>query len=86
MIFEYERQATRYSVQLIHQCGIKDMDQWLSDWREADWKWLSHFYTTGEKLDQKEVKSWVIPGSATILLPLAIPEFEPQTFVSRWAF
>jgi hypothetical protein len=86
MIQVYEKQATQYSVQLLHECGIFDLDQWITDWWTADWKWLSHFYKTGEKLDQNDVKSWIVPGTVEKLTPIAIPEFDPQTFVSRWAF
>lgn len=86
MIWEYEKQATQYSVQLLHECGIYDLDQWVTDWWVADWKWLSHFYKTGEKLDQKDVRSWIKPGTANLLEPIKIPEFDPKTFVSRWAF
>ncbi|HLX61622.1 MAG TPA: hypothetical protein VKX17_10105 [Planctomycetota bacterium] len=82
----YEKQATQFSVQLLHECNIFDRDQWVSDWWCADWKWLSHFYKTGEKLNQFEVRKWIKPGEAELLTPLPIPEFTPQKFVSRWAF
>src|ERR1051325_7308012 len=28
----YERDATRYAIQLLHECDIHDLDQWASDW------------------------------------------------------
>src|SRR5438477_2843790 len=68
-IHEYEKQATQYAIQLLHECHIHDLDQWASDWWQADWKWLEHFYRTGEKLDQREVKSWITPGGIPPLAP-----------------
>lgn len=82
-IFEYERDATRYSLALMHEVGLLDLDQWITDWWRADWTFLSHFYRTGEKLD---VKTLLRPGDGDALTPLAIPDFQPHRWVSRWAF
>lgn len=83
---KYEKDASRYGLQILHECGIYDMDRWMSDWWYADWCWLKHFYTTGEKLSQLDVAKWIKPGEAGLLEPLAIPVFSPKTFESRWAF
>lgn len=82
-IYGYERDATRYSLSLMHETGVTDLDQWVSDWWRADWLYLSHFYKTGEKLD---VKALVKPGASERLTPLPIPPFTPQHWVSRWSF
>ena len=82
-IYEYERGATRYSLQLMYEVGVKDLDRWLSDWWHADWVYLKHLYQTGEKLKFKELLK---PGIGDLLTPLAIPEFVPQKWISRWSF
>ncbi len=82
-IYDYEKNATRYSLQLMHEVGIKDLDQWVSDWWEADWKYLAHYYRTGVKLDFRKLLE---PGKGGLLTPLAIPEFKPQKWISRWSF
>jgi hypothetical protein len=82
-ILEYEKNATRYSMQLMHDVGIKDLDQWVSDYFAADWKYLAHYYRTGEKLDFKKL---IEPGKGALLSPLKIPEFKPQKWISRWSF
>lgn len=82
-IFEYEQSATRYSLQLMHESGVTHLDQWVSDWWDADWRYLDHFYRTGVKLD---FKGLLAPGTAALLKPLAIPEFKPQQWLSRWSF
>src|SRR5262245_14279326 len=53
----YERDASRLGVQLLHEAGIADRDQWLSDWCASDWKYLSTFYETGKLPDFKECRS-----------------------------
>jgi hypothetical protein len=81
--YTYEKDATRYSVQLMHDSGVKDLDRWVSDWWHADWKYLEHFYRTGEKLN---FRSLLRPGEGEVLTPLPIPEFTPQKWISRWSF
>ena len=82
-VYDYEKNATRYSLQLMHDTGVKDLDRWVSDWWHADWKYLSHYYRTGEKLD---FRSLLRPNNGFQLTPLAIPPFTPQKWVSRWSF
>ena len=82
-IFIYERDATRFSIQLLHETGLQELDQWASDWWWADWKYLEHFYKTGEKLNVREL---LTPGQSERLAPLEVPVFRPQKWVSRWSF
>jgi hypothetical protein len=83
-LYQYERDATRYSLSLMHDVGIKSLDQWLSDYWAADWVYLEHFYRTrGERL---EFSSLLKRGQGELLTPLSIPEFTPQQWISRWSF
>jgi len=82
-IFAYEKDATRISLQLLHEVGIKDLDRWVSDWWHADWKYLAHYYRTGEKLD---FRTLIEPGKGETLIPCPIPAFTPQQWLSRWSF
>jgi hypothetical protein len=77
---EYEQEACCYSLQLFHDAGITDLDQWVSDYSACDWEYLKHFYTSGEK---RPFKSFWREGCA-LIKPKAIPEFRPQKWVSRW--
>jgi hypothetical protein len=78
-LVEYERQACRYSVQLLHDAGFFDLDGWISDFWACDCAYLLHFYRTGEKLP---FRSFWQPG-APVLTPLAIPPFQPTRWVAR---
>lgn len=77
----YERQACRYSLQLFHDAGIRDLDQWLSDFAACDFAYLEHVYTTGDKPPFRSF--W--KDHQPLLEPLAIPDFTPRRWVSRWA-
>ncbi len=76
----YEEQACRYSLQLLHDAGIRDLDQWVSDFAACDCAYLMHFYRTGEK---QPFRSFWRDGTQ-ILPPLAIPDFQPTRWISRY--
>jgi len=76
----YEREACRYSLQLFHDAGVKDLDQWVADFAACDFAYLRHFYKTGEKLPFRSL--W--KDGQPLLQPLPIPEFHPQRWISRW--
>ena len=76
----YERDACRYSLQLFHDAGVHDLDQWLCDYSACDLRYLMHFYRTGEK---HPIKSFWEEG-AELLEPLPIPEFHPKKWVTRF--
>jgi len=77
---DYELQACGYSVQLFHDAGVADMDQWLSDFAACDLAYLEHFYKTGEKLPYRQFWKDGMP----IVAPREIPEFHPTVWTSRW--
>lgn len=76
---EYELTACRYSLQLFHDAGVRDLDQWMADFAACDTAYLMHFYRTGEK---KPFRSFWRDGAKAIE-PLAIPSFTPARWVSR---
>src|SRR5947209_15729034 len=78
----YEQNASRLGLALLHDAGIRDRDQWISDWWGSDWKYLSTYYATGKLPPWTECRS---TGHARIE-PLAIPAFTPRRFYTRYAF
>lgn len=76
----YEEEACRYSLQLFHDAGVRDLDQWLSDFAACDAAYLDCFYRTGEK---RPLRSFWKDG-VPLLAPLPIPPFRPTRWVSRW--
>ncbi len=79
-VAEYEAEACRYSLRLLHEAGVHDLDQWVSDFAACDTAYLMHFYRTGEKLP---FRSFWKDGSP-VLQPLAIPDFHPTRWLSRY--
>jgi len=77
---EYEKEACRYSLQLFHEAGIKDLDQWLSDFSACDFAYLDYVYKNGDKKPFRDF--WKF--GQELLTPLTIPKFETKAWVSRW--
>src|SRR5438045_1144356 len=72
----YEHNASRLGLALLHAAGVRDRDQWLSDWCASDWKYLSTFYATGELPDWSTCRSSGHP----LLAPLPIPDFTTRRY------
>jgi hypothetical protein len=79
-LVSYEREACRYSLQLLHAAGIRDLDQWLADFAACDLAYLTEFYRTGQKAGFRSF--W--RSGQPLLEPLPIPDFRPTRWVSRW--
>ena len=75
----YEVDAARYSLQLFHEAGVRDLDQWLANFAACDIAYLMHYYRTGEKRPFRSF--WT--DDAPSLAPLAIPSFRPTKWVAR---
>jgi hypothetical protein len=78
-VVAYEAEACRYSLQLLHEADVRDLDQWLSDFAACDSNYLLHFYKTGEKRPFRSF--W--QDHAALLSPLAISDFRPTQWLSR---
>ncbi len=76
----YEQQACQYSLQLLHDAGIRDLDQWIADFAACDCAYLMHLYRTGEK---REFRSFW-RDNAPLVAPIPIPEFHPTRWISRY--
>jgi hypothetical protein len=76
----YEQEACRYSIQLLHDAGFHDLDQWVSDFAACDTTYLMHFYKTGEKLPFRSF--W--KDEAQLLTALPIPDFQPTRWIGRY--
>jgi len=77
---DYEHEACRYSLQLLHDAGVHDLDPWISDFAACDLSYLMHFYKTGEKRAFRSF--W--RDDTPVMTPLAIPEFQPIQWLSRY--
>lgn len=80
LLLDYEMDACRYSLQLFHEAGVYDLDQWLCDYSACDLRYLLNFYKTGEKPPIKTF--W--EEDSPLLDPLPIPPFQTKRWVSRF--
>jgi len=78
-ILAYEKEAAAYGLALLHETGIREADQWLSDYSACDLAYLTHFYRTGEKRDPRSFWRSSVPP----VEPRAIPRFTPTRLVFR---
>ena len=81
-IYQYERQASQLGLALLEETGEFRLARWLTDCFGADWKFLAHFYRTGEKL-RFEIEAG---ADEPLLTPVAIPAFIPQRWPPRGSF
>jgi hypothetical protein len=72
-IIEYELEAARYGLSLLHEVGIRDVDPWFSAYTACDQAYLLHYYRTGEKGDFQGFWSDNVP----LVAPKPIPKFIP---------
>jgi hypothetical protein len=80
LVASYEAEACAFSLQLLHDAGIHDLDQWVADFAACDVAYLMHFYRTGEKRGFREF--W--RDGSPILAAKPIPAFQPTAWVSRF--
>jgi hypothetical protein len=78
-LLAYEREAAGYGLGLLHEAGIRQADQWLSDYSACDLAYLAHFYRTGEK--RAPASFW--RSNVPLVEPRAIPVFTPAKMLFR---
>ena len=76
----YEHEACQFSMQLFHEAGVLDLDQWLSDFSACDFAYLEHSYLSGAAAPFRSF--W--KDGTPLLAPKPIPSFTPQRWLSRW--
>lgn len=78
----YEQQAAQLGLALLHEMDVTDLDQWLTDSAETDWRYVERYYREGV------IPQWddcVVMGQP-LFKPLAIPELQRRKVHVRFAF
>lgn len=78
-LIAYEREACAYSLQLLHEAGVHDLDQWLADFSACDLAYLLDFYKHNQK---RPFRSFWRDGQP-LMSPRPIPAFQPTRWLSR---
>ena len=78
-IMEYECEAGRYALFMLHSIGINGVDQWFSDYTSCDAAYLRHYYGTGEKRNFPSF--W--RDNTPLLESKPVPQFTPARRTSH---
>ncbi|MEQ9407001.1 MAG: hypothetical protein RIK87_04715 [Fuerstiella sp.] len=78
----YEFEAAEFGMQLLHEVGIRDLDQWYSDFVETDWRYVRHYYEQGSIPDWESCRT----TGCDIIAPKPIPELRHREVAVRFAF
>lgn len=79
---DYEYEAARFGLTLLHEAGIGDLDEWFADFVETDWVYVDGFYRTGSL---PQWRSCIRKAPAPIEA-LAIPRLVHRDVQVRFAF
>jgi hypothetical protein len=72
-VLAYEREAAAYALHMLHAAGMKDIDQWFSDYAACDEAYLLDYYRTGEKGEFRSFWRDNVPR----VHPKPVPPFTP---------
>ncbi|MEX0642616.1 MAG: hypothetical protein WD468_07935 [Pirellulales bacterium] len=78
----YEYEAATFGLQLMHEVGIRHLDQWYSDFVETDWRYVERFYA------EDRIPPWeeCVVRNCRLLEPAAIPPLRHRQVEVRYAF
>ena len=86
-IHQYEYEACQYGLQLLHEAGITEFDQWISDMANADWAYLQDCYLKGYSKERHDnFLSLYFKENSKLINPIPIPYFTPVWWDSKYAF
>jgi hypothetical protein len=82
VLHDYEFEAARFGMQLMHERGVTGLDQWYSDFVETDWRYVARFYETDR------LPSWTecVVSGCPLIQPAAIPTLVHRLVDVRFAF
>lgn len=78
----YEFEAAQFGIQLMHESGIDDLDQWYSDFVETDWQYVRRYYVEGEIPLWADCRTTGMP----LIEPARIPALQHREVAVRFAF
>jgi hypothetical protein len=69
-------------MQLLHEAGIHDFDQWYADFVVTDWQYLERYYREGAIPPWREC----VAADQSLIQPEPIPPLEHKQMEVRFAF
>jgi hypothetical protein len=79
---DYEYDAARFGLQLLHEADVTDLDAWYADFVATDWRYVERYYATGA------IPNWAdcVVRDAPPLAPAPIPPLVLRQVEVRFAF
>jgi hypothetical protein len=82
LLRRYESEAAQLGLQLLHQVGVTDCDQWFANFAATDWRYVERYYREGAIPPLTECRVTCAP----LVEPKAIPPLEHRWVDVRFAF
>ena len=82
VLHDYEHQAGRFGLTLLHETGVHDQDAWYSDFVATDWRYVERYYQT----DQIPPWEECVTSASEPMQPLPIPPLVRRQVEVRYAF
>ena len=82
VLHDYELAAAGYGLQLMHEVGLNELDQWFSDFVETDWRYVECYYRTGQVPSLRSC----LAGGCRLIKPTLIPALRHRRIEVRYAF
>jgi hypothetical protein len=82
VLHDYEYEAAGYGLTLLHEAGIKSLDQWYCDFVATDWRYVERYYET----DQIPPWEECVVHDQPLLEPVPIPPLVHRQVEVRFAF
>lgn len=82
VLHDYEFEAARFGLTLLHDAGIWDLDSWYSDFVATDWRYVERYYET----DQIPPWEECLTAAKELIQPLEIPPLVSRQVEVRFAF
>lgn len=82
VLHDYEREAARFGLRLMHELEIDDLDDWFSDFVAADWRYVERYYR------EDRIPPWreCLVAGAPRVEELEIPPLTHRQVEVRFAF
>ena len=82
VLHDYEFEAARFGLHLLHSVGVTDLDRWYSDFVATDWRYVERYYR------ETRIPSWpeCVVRAASIVQPLTVPPLSHREVEVRFAF
>jgi hypothetical protein len=82
VLHDYEFEAAGFGMQLLHELGVTNLDQWYSDFVETDWRYVERYYQTDQ------IPPWedCVVSGCPLIAPIPIPQLKRRQVQVRFAF